>query len=95
MKLTFFISNIRDIYTKQSRSSESSMKVKVRSRWTFLVILLTSAVISKQRFFHGGEIVQYFQNYKCYGVERNHFKKYLHNCKRLMKKNKVAHFHIL
>ena len=47
MKLTTFcISTIRVIYIKLSRFSESSVKIKIRSRWTFLVILLTSAVIS-------------------------------------------------
>ena len=41
MKLnTFFISNTRDIYSKLSRFSESSVKVKVWSHWTFLIFSL-------------------------------------------------------
>ena len=46
MKLaTFFISITRRIFTKLLAISESSVKIKVRLHWTFVVILLTSAVI--------------------------------------------------
>ena len=31
----------------------------------------------KQRLLHGNEIVQYFQNYKCYNTDRDHFRKHL------------------
>ena len=74
---TFFISRITYIYTKLSRFSISSVKIKARSRRTFLMILLTSAVICKQRPWYENKVVQYFQNYKCYGIDRDHFKKYL------------------
>ena len=31
--------------------------------WNFFAILLTSALICKQRLLHGNKIVKYFQNY--------------------------------
>ena len=37
---TFFITNSRDIYSKLSRFSESSVKVKVWPHWTFLIFSL-------------------------------------------------------
>ena len=50
MKLkTFFILNIRDIYTKLSRFSES-LKIKDRSRWTFLVIFLHQQLFASKDF---------------------------------------------
>ena len=60
MKLaTFFISITRRIFTKLLAISESSIKIRVRLHWTFVVILLTSAVICEQRLLQGSEIVQY------------------------------------
>ena len=51
MKLkTFFILNIRDIYTKLSRFSDSSVKIKDRSRWTFLVIFLHQQLFARKDF---------------------------------------------
>ena len=74
MKLaTFFISITRRIFTKVLGISESSIKIKVNSHWELFVILLTSAVICKQRILHGNEIVQYLQN--CKGNSIDHFKK--------------------
>ena len=52
------------------------MKLKVKSPWAFFVILRMSAVICKQRPLRGNKIVQYFQNYKCYDVDRHHFRKH-------------------
>ena len=74
---TFFVSTTRDIYTKLLTFSGSSAKINVRSGWTFFVILLMSAVIWKQRLLRRNEILQYFRNYKCYDVEREHFRKRL------------------
>ena len=63
MKLaTFFIS-----------STESSIKINFRSHGTRFLILLTSAVICKQKLLYGNKIVQYLQNCKCYNVEQDHF----------------------
>ena len=52
MKLaTIFISSTRCIVTKRSSVSESLIKIKVRSHGAHFLILLTSAVICKQRLF--------------------------------------------
>ena len=60
MKLTtFIIPTTRRIFTKLSAVSQSSIKIKVRSIWILLAILLTLAVIYKQRLLHGNEIVEY------------------------------------
>ena len=76
MKLTTFIfPRIRRIFTKLSAVSQSSIKIKVRSIWILLVILLTLAVIYKQRLLHGNEIVQYPQNCKFFSVGQDHFRK--------------------
>ena len=45
------------------------------SPWTFFWIMLTSAVIYKQRFLHENEIVQLLYNYKCYDVDQIYFRK--------------------
>ena len=84
---TFSISTTRDIYTKLLTFSESSAKIKVRSGWTFFVILLMLAVICKQRLLRGNEILQSFRNYKCYDVEREHFRKHLRSSTKFLKKN--------
>ena len=57
--------------------SKSSVKIKIRLRGTYFVILLTSSVISKQKPFHGNEIVQYFQNYRCYEIDQDYFRKHV------------------
>ena len=44
------------------------------SRWVLFEILLTSAVIGKQRLLHENEIVQYLQNYKWWDVNQSHSK---------------------
>ena len=78
MKLvTFFISSTGRIFTKPLPFSEISIKIKVRSYGTLFVILLTSAVICKQRPMRGIKIVQYLQNCKCYNVSQDHFRKSL------------------
>ena len=46
----FFKLNTKRIFTKLKLVSGSSVKIKVRSNWTFSIILLTSAVY-KQRFY--------------------------------------------
>ena len=63
------------------------MKIKIRSHWTLFVILLTSAVICKQRLLHGNEIMQYLQNCKCYNVDEEHSKKSLQSSVGLMKRS--------
>ena len=73
LTLTFFASPNQNISTEQL-ISESSVKIKVRSPETFLIILLASAFFSLTTL-HGNKIVQYFQNYKC--MDRNHFRKRL------------------
>lgn len=35
-----------------------------------------SIVTCKQRHLHENDIVQYFQNYKCYDADRDYFRKY-------------------
>ena len=63
MKLTtFFISRTERIDIKTINISESTFKIKEISTWTLFKILLTSAVICKQRLLHENEIVQYLQN---------------------------------
>ena len=57
--------------------SETTFKIKVRSRWRVFEISPTSAVICIQRGLRGKEIVQYLQNYKRHEVEQGHFKKLL------------------
>ena len=43
----------------------------------FPVILLTSAVISRQRLLYGNEVAQYLQNCKYYNIGQDHFRKLL------------------
>ena len=45
------------------------------------------AVICKQRLLHEKEIVQYFQNYKCYGVGQDNLRKDLYSCTKFKKKS--------
>ena len=54
---TLFISTNTDIYTKLLKSSESLLKVKFRLTKTFLVIFLTSVVISKHLLFHENTVL--------------------------------------
>ena len=62
MKLTTFSSAKKTKKeTKPMRDSESTSKIKVRSRWTLSKILLMSALICILKVFHGNEIVQYLQ----------------------------------
>ena len=76
MKLaTFFISSTVGIFTKLLGVSESSIKIKVRLRWTLFVILFISAVTCKHRRLHGSEIVEHLQKWKSYNVDQYHFRK--------------------
>ena len=75
MKLaTSFISSTRRIFTKLLSVSESLIKIKVRLHQPLFLILLTSAVICKQRLLYGNEILRYLQNCKCYKVEQDIFR---------------------
>ena len=76
MKLAiFFLSSTRHIFTNLLAVSESSRKIQVKLHWTLSLILLTSAVICKQRLLDESEIVQYLQNSKCYNVDQDPFGK--------------------
>ena len=78
MKVTkFFISRTRRIFTKLLDISESSIKIKFISNGAIPVILLTSAVISRQRLLYGNEVAQYLQNCKYYNIGQDHFRKLL------------------
>ena len=58
MKLaTFFMFSTRHTFTKLLAVSESSTKIKVRLNGTLFIILLNSAVICKQLFLYGNEIM--------------------------------------
>ena len=52
----------KQIYVKSLTVLESAFQIKAMLPWIFFEILLTSAVICKQRFLHENEIVQYLQN---------------------------------
>ena len=73
-----FLSQILNAFSKKLLSaSESSIKIMVRAHWGLFVILLTSAIICKQRLLHGKKIIKYFQNCKCYNNGQDHFRKLL------------------
>ena len=58
MKLaTFFMFSTRHTFTKLLAVSESSKKITVRLNGTLFIILLNSAVICKQLFLYGNEIM--------------------------------------
>ena len=76
MKLTtFFISRTKHIYAKSLTVPDSAFKMFVMSDWTLFEVLLTSAVISKQRLLHKNKIVQYLQKYKYQDINQGHFRK--------------------
>ena len=56
-----FMSTTRQNYTKPLNVSERTLEIKSMLRWTFLIILPTSGVMTKQRLLLENEIVQYFQ----------------------------------
>ena len=72
---TFSILSSRHIFTKLSAFSESSIKIKLRLHWTFFVILLTLAVICKQKLLHRIKIVQYLRNCKNCNTGQDGFRK--------------------
>ena len=71
---TFFISRIKQNYTKYLTASESALKINIILGWILYEILLMSAVICKQRLLYKNEIVQYDWNYKLYDFIQNHFR---------------------
>ena len=76
MKLTtFFISKTKQIYAKTLTIPESAFEIKTMLPWIIFEILLTSAVICKQRVLHENETVQYLQNYKYQDVNQSPFTK--------------------
>ena len=58
LKPTTFYMKTREKYAKQSVASEKTLKIK--ALLPFLLILLTSGVMSKQKILHEIKIVQYF-----------------------------------
>ena len=65
MKLaTFFVSKTKQIYTKTLAVPGSVFKIKAILACTLFEIVLTSAVICKQRFLRKNEIMKYLQNCK-------------------------------
>ena len=53
MKLkTFSVSRTNDNQARLITNSESTIKINARSRWAIFLILITLAVICKQRFLH-------------------------------------------
>ena len=86
MKLaTFLTSSTGLVFTKLLGISESSIIITVRLHWALFLILLSSAVICKQRLLHGIEIVQYLKNCKCYNVGQDHLRKPLKDSTRFLK----------
>ena len=77
----------RMIYLKSLIPYESELKIKVTPSRTFFLILLTSAVICKQRLLHKNEIVQYLQNYSCFVFDQSHFKEASQSSPESMKSN--------
>ena len=76
MKIATFLFQEVDVFSQNCLAlSEILIKIKIMVYVTLFVILLTSAVICKQRFLYGNEIVQYLQNRKCYNVGQDHFRK--------------------
>ena len=74
MKLTtFFISKAKQIYAKILTVPENKLEIKAMLTWILFKILLTLAVISKQKFLHEKETVQYLQNYKYQDINQGHF----------------------
>ena len=69
------ISKTKQIYPKILTVPESTFKIKAVLPWILFEILLTSAVICKQRFLHEAEIVQYLQNYKHQDINQGQFRK--------------------
>ena len=57
-----YLSKNKQSYIKQLTVSERTLNIETLLRWTFLLILLTSGVMARQRLLHENEIVLYFQN---------------------------------
>ena len=64
----------------------SELKIMVTSPWTFF-LNYAYAVIYKQRLSHGNELEQLLHNYKCYGFNQNHFRKFLRSSTPNVKNN--------
>ena len=78
MKLTtFFISKTKQIYAEILTVPESIFQIKAMLPRILFEILITSAVICKERLLHENEIVQYLQNYKYQDINQGHFRKLL------------------
>ena len=72
---------------------ESKFRIKTIPAQTLSEILITSAVICKQRLLLENEIVQYFQNYKYQDVNQGQFRKPSRASTKAVKNNypKTAH----
>ena len=95
MKLTtFFISKTKQIYAKILTVLESTFKVKAMLPQILFEILLTSAIICKQRLSHENKIVQYLQDYKYQDINQGHFRKPLQASANNVKNNCPIKTHI-
>ena len=84
---TYFISKTKQIYTKTFNVSESTFKIKAMLLGSLFEILITSAVICKERLLQEDKIVQYFENYKSQDVNQGYFRKRLQASANAMKNN--------
>lgn len=81
-----FVLTTTDIFTKLLTFSESSVEINVRLSQTFYVIFLSSAVICKQRFWHGNDIdCGIFLKLKMIW-HGDHFRKHLQSSTKFIKK---------
>ena len=94
MELIFFILGAEQIYAKTLTIFQKTLKIKAMSRWTLFKVLLTSAVIYKQKIWLENEIVQYLQNYRCKDVHQGNFRKSLDSSTNTMKNDHPNSAHI-
>ena len=66
---------------------KEKMKIKVMSPWEFFKIMITSAIICKQRLLHEKQIEQLLHNYKCYDVNQSRFWRLLKSSAKNVKNN--------
>ena len=77
-----FILKTREKYARSLIVSERTLKIK--AVLPFLLILLTSGVMIRQKNLHGNKIVQHFQNEKVQ-LWKNNFESPLKSSRRYMK----------
>ena len=87
--ITFFISTTRDIYTKLLKFSESPVKIKARSLWTFLVTLLTSAVTSNSRYCIKRRMCNNFKTTNAMALTETILEGTFNSCTKFIKKKNI------